>query len=546
MPSVSDFLIDRMRTHDIRHVFSVPGDYVLNFVKKLSDSPHIDLVGTTDENHAGFAADAYSRVNGIGCVCVTYNVGALKISNAVACAYAERSPMVVICGSPGIKERGEGMLLHHMVRSFDCQRQMFENITCASTVLDNPNRAGYEIDRVFHALQHHKQPIYIELPRDIADKSIAYDVYKQGTPKYLESDPENLSEALEEIKEWFAKAKSPVILAGVQLARYGLGSELVKFAEKYKIPICTTLLSKSVVGEAHPLYQGLYMGNCSKPEVQKLVEESDCLFMFGVLLTDMTLAFKPAKFKKRQVISSSVEGLQIKAHTYEKVLFKDFCDALFKTELNPAHNWDFDLTKKNNQRSVFMPVKNEKLTTRRMFEKIDSMLTSDMAIVADIGDSLFGASELKVTHRNHFLAPAFYTSMGSAIPGALGVQLAKPGMRPVVIVGDGAFQMSISEISTLLSRKLNPIIFVLNNNGYTTERFLLDGPFNDIASWNYHKVTELFGGGYGVKVQTEEELEEAVSMALSSKELFIINVIVDSHDVSPALKRMTEGLVKRV
>jgi len=138
MPSVADFLIDRMDNAGIRHVFGVPGDYVLNFYKKLDDYDDIKLINATDENHAGFAADAYARVNGVGCVCVTYNVGALKISNAVACAYAERSPLVVISGSPGMKERKDGIMLHHMVRSFDCQREVFEKITCASTVLDNP------------------------------------------------------------------------------------------------------------------------------------------------------------------------------------------------------------------------------------------------------------------------------------------------------------------------------------------------------------------------------------------------------------------------
>ena len=545
MPSVAQHLIDRMNTHGIKHVFTVPGDYILGFVKKLEDSEDIDLIGTTDENHAGFAADAYARVNGIGSVCVTYNVGALKIANAVACAYAERSPLVVISGSPGIKEREEDMLLHHMVRSFGCQKDIFENITCASTVLDNPNRAGYEIDRVFNALHHHKQPIYIELPRDVADKSLAYDVYKQGTPEKPESDQENLAEALQEVEDFVGSAKKPVILAGVQLARYGLGSELVKFAERNNLPICTTLLSKSVVGEAHPLYRGLYMGACSEPKVQELVEESDCLLMFGALLTDLTLAFRPDRFEKRQVVSASVERMKVKNHCFDKVHFSDFCTELFKKEINVSHNWQ-PAIRKDKTRPKFIPKKNERMTTTRLFNKIDSILTEDMAIVADVGDSLFGSADLHVSHRNNYLAPAFYTSMGTSIPGALGVQIANPKMRPIVIVGDGAFQMSLSELSTIAQRKLNPIVFVLNNSGYTTERHLIDGPFNDIAPWEYHKVTELIGAGMGSLVETEQELEEVVEIALKSDELFVVNVVVDQDDVSPALKRMTKGLSARV
>ncbi len=169
-----------------------------------------------------------------------------------------------------------------------------------------------------------------------------------------------------------------------------------------------------------------------------------------------------------------------------------------------------------------------------------------MAIVADIGDCLFGASELVMHHNNAFLGSAFYTSMGTSIPGSLGVQLAKPDLRPIVLVGDGAFQMCSTELSTIVTRKLNPIVLVLNNKGYTTERMLLDGSFNNINNWSYHKITEVINGGVGVYVQTEEELDEALTDALDSDELYVINVEVESTDISEPLKRMAERLSKRI
>jgi len=301
--------------------------------------------------------------------------------------------------------------------------------------------AGFEIDRIFEALHHHKQPVYIELPRDIADKPIAYDVYKQGTPSSPKSDLEILEEAVIEVSDWIRNAKNPVILAGVQVARFGLGTELVKFAEKINTPICTTLLSKSVVGEHHPLFRGIYMGSSSHPPVQKLVEESDCVLMFGVLLTDMTLSFMPLKFQKRQTMSCSVEGLKVKNHTFTDVLFSDFCGVLFKTDILRG-----DERRQNKVPEVdkFVPIKGEKITSKRFFDKVNSMLIDDnKAIVADIGDCLFGAADLTVHHKNHFLSPAFYTSMGSAIPGALGVQLAAPDVRPIVLVGDGTGATSL-------------------------------------------------------------------------------------------------------
>ena len=538
---VSDFLVERIENTGIKHIFGVPGDYVLDLYSKFCNSESIEVIGSTDENHAGFAADAYARVAGVGCVMVTYNVGALKIANAVACAYSERSPLIVISGSPGLKEREEGMLLHHMVRSFESQKEVFERWTCDQAVLEDPATAGYEIDRAIESMHTYKRPVYIEIPRDIAKMSLTYDVYKQGTPKAKTSDPQSLQEAMEEVVGLIEEASNPVIMAGVELSRFNLGKELMKFAEHANIPIVTTLLSKSVINERHPLFGGVYSGTASHKNTRNLVEDSDCLIMLGVMLTDMTLAFKPATFSKKQTINATIDGLDVKAHSYGNVRFDEFCNTLLSTRLQP-HPFKQKVTL---QDSSFVPQKDTDITTARFFQKINSMLDKDMAVCADIGDSIFGASDLTVHHANHFLGNAFYTSMGFSIPAALGVQTALPNTRPIVLVGDGAFQMSVSEISTIIERGLNPIIFVLNNGGYTTERFLLDGPFNDIRNWEYHKVGELFGDCQGFKITTESELDDAVATALDLKVPSVLNVVVESTDVSSALQRLTAGLSER-
>lgn len=540
---VSKFLAERLENAGVKHVFGVPGDYVLDFYKELWENEKIRVINNTDENHSGFAADAYARVNGIGCVLTTYSVGASKVINACQCAYAERSPLIVISGAPGLNERNEGFLLHHMVGSFNAQRSMFQNITCASVVLDNPSTAGYEIDKAITSLLYYKRPIYLELPRDVAKMPISYDVYNQGTPNVPKTDVENLNEAVGEVVDWVSKAKRPVILAGVELARYDLGGQLIRFAEKANIPIACTLLSKSVVAENHPLFAGVYSGSASNKSTKDLVEESDCLLMFGVMLTDMALCFRPAKFKKRQVVSASIETLRVKNHTYMDVNFKDFCESLFRVEISKKE--PITLPEKL-PRDPWVPVNSKKITTLRFFQKINSIINKNMAIIADIGDSLFGAAELTVHHRHCFLSPAFYTSMGSAIPGALGVQTAMPEVRPLVIVGDGAFQMSCNELSTIVACDLNPIVFVLNNDGFATERCLLDGGFNDIQRWNYHKIVEMINGGEGRLVTTEDELERSVAEALSSKKLFVINIQVDRKDITSGLKRMTEFLAQRI
>jgi len=539
---VSKFLIERLKNLGLKHVFGVPGDYVLDFYKDLCESNLIDVVNTTDEAHAGFAADAYARINGVGCAVVTYSVGASKLINAVQCAYAERSPMIVISGAPGVAERNEDLLLHHMVRHFNSQKKMFDEITCSSIVLDDPNKAGYDIDKALECLQYYKRPIYIEVPRDVLKQSLSYDVYKVGTPTIPKTDNDILEEAIEDSFQLLKNSKNPVILASVEISRYNLGEKMMKFAEKNNIPVTTTMLGKSVINEKNHLFAGIYQGPASLNHTKQLVEDSDCLLVFGDYHHDINLCFKPAKFIKKQSLWTTVESLKIRNHNYANVNFVDFCNKLFCFEDSPKADQNYLKYKESD--NVFCPKKETLVTSNRIFEKINSILNKDMAICADIGDSLFGALSLIVHHKHHFLSPAFYTTMGASIPYSLGVQTLFPNIRPIVIIGDGAFQMSCTELSTIVNRGLNPIVFILNNDGYTTERFLLEGKFNNLNQWNYEKILDVFGKGKGFLVKTEEDLEEFTNKALDLKETVVLNIILNRRDSSDSLKRVTEFLSK--
>lgn len=533
--TVAEFIVERLENAGIKVVFCVAGDYCLGLCKKLGESK-IRLINCADEAGAGFAADAYARANGIGCVLTTYNVGTLKLCNAIAGAYAERSPIIVISGAPGLKERHEDFVLHHMVRSFDNQQKIFDDLTCASVVLDDPVRAAYKIDEAMEKMYWHRQPIYIEVPRDVAEATIKYDVYSQGTPNAPVNNADAMCEALEETLALLNRSERPVILAGVQLSRFGLGKQMVRFAEKHGIPMVTTPLSKSVLDERHRLYLGLYAGECTEPAVKDYVDNSDCVLILGEMLTDITVGFKKAKFQNAHAVFVSAEGLGIKNHSYRGVRFTTFCEALFKSPAASLHVMP-NLVKTEKLPFECDPAK--KITVQRFFDKVESLITKDMSVVADIGDSLFGSLHLNVGE-SLYISPACYTSMGFAIPGALGVGLAKPGVRPIVLVGDGAFQMSCSELGVIVKLGLNPIVFLLNNDGYLTERLIMEGEFNNIPAWDYHTVAQGMGAN-GFVAKTEGELEAAVLAALQSKKASVINVVVDAHDMSWSLKRATEG-----
>src|SRR5512142_2726187 len=329
-PSIGEYLIQRLYAHGVRHVFGIPGDYVLAFYHQLSKSP-LRLINTCDEQGAGFAADAYARVRGLGAVCVTYCVGGLKVANTTAEAFAEKSPVVVISGAPGLKERRKDPLLHHKVREFDTQKKVFEELTIASTVLSDPQIAFQEIDRVLHTALRYKRPVYIELPRDqVSLPGIPH----HKTPEiHEETDARTLREALAEAGEMINQARQPVILADVEVHRFALQDQLLRLASKTNIPVAATVLGKSVIGEHHPFYLGVYEGAMGREDVRQYVENSDCVLMLGAFMTDINLGIYTARLDPARSINATSEKLSIRYHTYEDVRFKDFVGGLLRLSL---------------------------------------------------------------------------------------------------------------------------------------------------------------------------------------------------------------------
>jgi TPP-dependent 2-oxoacid decarboxylase len=540
-PTIADYLIERLYALGVRHVFGIPGDYVLGFYDSLSKSK-LQVINTCDEQGAGFAADAYARVHGLGVVCITYCVGGLKVANTTAEAFAEKSPVVVISGAPGVREREKNPLLHHKVREFDTQKRVFEQLTIASTVLSDPQTAFQEIDRVLHAALRYKRPVYIELPRDMVNVAgIAH-----HTPREFHetSDSIALREAVREAVEMINGAKQPVILADVEVHRFGLQRELLKLVEKTNIPVAATIMGKSVVGESAPFYLGVYEGAMGREEVRKYVEESDCVIMLGAFMTDINLGIFTARLDPARSISTTSEKLSIRYHNFEEVRFKDFLRGLLKAALRKRAPVKIQRPK---PLPVYKTSGDKKITIKRLFQRLNAFLSDDTIVIADVGDALFGAADLFIHQHTEFLGTAYYASMGFSVPAAIGAQLAAPERRPLVLVGDGAFQMTGVELSTAVRYGLNPIVIVLNNAGYGTERHMQDGPYNDVVPWNYHLLPALLGNGRGFAVETEGQLEDALQRAKAETQTFsLLDVRLDRLDRSPALDRLAKNLAKRL
>ncbi|WP_107670727.1 alpha-keto acid decarboxylase family protein [Cyanothece sp. BG0011] len=539
--SIGNYLIERLLQLGVNHVFGVPGDFVLGF-NKLLEKSELEFINTCDEQGAGFAADAYARLRGLGVVCVTYCVGGLKIANTTAQCFAEKSPVVVISGSPGVNERTKNPLLHHKVKEFDTQYKVFQEITVASTVLDNPDTAYSEIERVLTAALRYKRPVYIEIPRDMVNVTLGTD--NRPSTNNASSNPDALQEALEEAVNLINQAHHPVILAGVEIHRFKLQESLVKLVEKTNLPVAETLLGKSVINEMHPNNLGIYEGAMGKEFTRKYVEESDCVIALGTFLSDVNLGIFTAKLNPQSFIDVNSEKTSIHFHNYEDISLVDFLNGLLNADLKHRQ---VDLPSRLPLSTDFSVKPGEKITVQRLFEQLNLFISNDMIVIADVGDALFAGADLVVHQKSRFLSPAYYASLGFAVPASIGAQMANPNIRPLVLVGDGAFQMTGMELSTIVRYGLNPIIIVLNNLGYGTERPMQDGKFNDILLWNYSQLPTIFNKGKGFDIRTEDELELALEKSQTYTEGFcLLDVHLDPSDTSLALKRLTKALREKV
>lgn len=296
-------------------------------------------------------------------------------------------------------------------------------------------------------------------------------------------------------------SKKPAILADVEVHRYGLATELIRLMDKTNIPVAVTILGKSVISELRAGYLGIYEGVIGRPEVQRYIESSDCLLMLGTFLTDVNLGFS-YKLDRSRTIEATSEKVQIQHHNFQDILFPDFVKALIKSPL-----------KKRNPKLPSLPTKTslsrkaskQPLKAIQFFYRLNDLLEDDMAVICDIGLCLFGAIDLVIHKRMEFIASAYYAFMGFAVPACLSANLAVPTLRPIVLVGDGAFQMTGMELTSIVRQNLAPIIIVLNNKGYGTERYIKQGDYNDIQNWHYEKIPEVIGDGWGQEVQTEED-----------------------------------------
>jgi indolepyruvate decarboxylase len=562
--NLTEYVFHRLRELGVDHTFGIPGDFVLP-VYAVQEAVGMPTIVCAHEPGVGFAADAYARLKGLGVALVTYGPGALNTLNPVACAYAEQSPLLVISGGPEVALRRPELHLHHVVKTFESQLQIYREVTVDAAILDDPESAPATIDRVLRAIIKWKRPGYLEIPRDRVRSPVASPVGRLELVPKADDSPSligALEEAAGEIGTMLKASRRPVLYVGAGVRRHGLVDQVVLLAEQQGLPVVTDLLGKSAFPESHPQYAGLYLGALGDPAVRGLVDSSDCVLGIGVALTDLGTGFWTQRIDPKARVMIDPDSVQVRYHHYDGLPMTRVVETLlerFKPRKRPGLLMDSNAT--DDYPIIASPLESlvkggigpatatglsapgEGLPTPtpaviRVAEVIDILKSLDQSkysFVADVGDSWFISLELRF---DVFVAAGYYSSMGFAVPAALGVGIAEPSRRPLAIVGDGAFQMTGTELATLVDQKLRPIILLLNNGGYGMLE-AIDGPrsYYERRNWNFPALARALGAE-AEQVSTAGDLKGAFQRAEAAPGAYLIEALTARDDLSPVMARI--------
>jgi len=544
MPTLGRALLDALRQHGARELFGIPGDFVLPFFKVVEDSGVLPFYTLSHEPAVGFAADAAARFHGAISVAVaTWGAGAFNLVNAVAGAYAERVPVVVVSGAPGVYERASGWGLHHMSRAMDTQIRIFREITCDQAVLDDPARAPAEIARVLRSAREYSLPVYIELPRDMVSVEVEAMPTLPPTPVL----PAALEEAAAEVLRRLRSAASPCIMVDVEVRRYGVEAKVAELASRLGVPVVSTFTGRGLLAGHRDVERGTYLGAAGQPAITALVEQSDALLLLGVILADTNFALSERKIDMRRAMLAASRQVQVGYHSYPDIPMDALIDTLLAqvrlAQAGPGQAGDGPGRPPAVPPERFpeaMPADDAPIAPSDIAAAINDLFArhGPLPIAADMGDCLFTAMEIRNTE---LVAPGYYAGMGYGVPAGLGACVAA-GRRPLILVGDGAFQMTGFELGNCRRYGWDPIVVVFNNASWEMLRvFQPESAFNDLDDWRF---AELAGplGGDGVRVATRRELAAALARAHATRGRFqLIEVMLPRGQTSDTLARFVAG-----
>ncbi|EMQ8578585.1 indolepyruvate decarboxylase [Citrobacter freundii] len=542
--SVADYLLDRLAGCGVGHLFGVPGDYNLQFLDHVIEHPNVCWVGCANELNAAYAADGYARVSGVGALLTTFGVGELSAINGIAGSYAEYVPVLHIVGAPcrGAQRRGE--LMHHTLGDGDFQHfyRMQQAVSTASAVLDEQN-ACYEIDRVLRAMLIERRPGYLMLPADVAKQPATPPNDILIVPL---SEPESsVAEAFRyHARERLLDSPRVALLADFLALRFGLQPVLQRWMAETPMAHATLLMGKVLFDERHPAFVGTYSAGASSDYVRLAIEDADTIFCVGTQFVDTLTAGFTQQLPQERTIEVQPHASRIGTSWFNIPM-----EQAVTTLRELCLEMSFSLPP---ERPSVARIQVEKgpLTQENFWHTVQQYLAPNDIILVDQGTAAFGAAALSLPCGAEVLVQPLWGSIGYALPAAFGAQTACPDRRVILIIGDGAAQLTIQELGSMLRDGQSPVILLLNNDGYTVERAIhgANQRYNDIAAWSWTLVPQAFSRECQAecwRVTQAVQLEEVLARLSHPQRLSLIEVVLPKADLPELLRTVTRALESR-
>jgi len=539
--TVIEHVLGRLKALGISEIFGVAGDYAFPEDDAIVKFPGIEWVGCCNELNAGYAADGYARIRGIGAVSTTYGVGELSAIAAIAGAYAEHVPVFHLVGMPNMPTQLARALVHHTLGNgeFDFFRRMAEPVVCASAIM-TPQNVAYETERLIADALYHRRPVYMAFPSDVANQPVVSRANPLDLPS---SDPATLRAATDAIIGAIEKAGNACILPGL-LARQVAGKELLQsLVDASGLPFATMFEDKSVLDEQQPAYIGMYDGRLMDEAVREFVESCDLVLCIGTMMTDFNTGAFTARLDPEKTIDVRHHHVALGSKVYANVELKDLLAEVTrrvtarraKPSIKPLSPGDVT------------GAGSDPITVEALYPRWANFLKPNDILITETGTSSMGLAFARVPKGASFHNQTLWGAIGWATPAAFGAAVAAPNRRVVLVTGEGSHQLTAQEIGQFGRRSLKPVIFVLNNSGYLIERLLCQNPdfgYNDIASWRYSELPHALGcdGWYTARATNCGELDQALRAAEGNTNGAYIEVVTDKYAASPLSRKLHENV----
>ncbi|AXD71034.1 indolepyruvate decarboxylase [Salmonella enterica subsp. diarizonae] len=542
--TVADYLLDRLAGCGIGHLFGVPGDYNLQFLDHVIDHPTLRWVGCANELNAAYAADGYARMSGAGALLTTFGVGELSAINGIAGSYAEYVPVLHIVGAPYSAAQQRGELMHHTLGDGDFRHfyRMSQAISAASAILDEQN-ACFEIDRVLGEMLAARRPGYIMLPADVAKKTAIPPTEALTLPAHeTQSGVETAFRY--HARQCLMNSRRIALLADFLAGRFGLRPLLQRWMAETPIAHATLLMGKGLFDEQHPNFVGTYSAGASSKEVRQAIEDADRVICVGTRFVDTLTAGFTQQLPAERTLEIQPYASRI-GETWFNLPMAQAVSTLRELCLECAFA-------PPTPRSAGQPVRIDKgeLTQENFWQTLQQYLKPGDILLVDQGTAAFGAAALSLPDGAEVVVQPLWGSIGYSLPAAFGAQTACPDRRVILIIGDGAAQLTIQEMGSMLRDGQTPLILLLNNDGYTVERAIHGAAqrYNDIASWNWTQIPQALNAAQQAecwRVTQAIQLAEVLERLVRPQRLSFIEVMLPKADLPELLRTVTRALEAR-